>query len=201
MREKQKRYVAACVAHGYNVVDAIKMLRRDCGVELTYSAMQNYFKIFAQYGPLVQFYFPSTKEISLDAVSNAILSIKPRNKHWVGMFHEWLTECRKIAEDPNTGIPYADKRKRALKLSQNIEELDEPKTTAKGSYPISRSDSGAMQFEKFEIKNKDHAEQRKTIEAISAVVDGAVATQITVEIVNPVPEVKPEEATAEAKPE
>lgn len=200
MREKQKRYVAACVAHGYSVVDAIRMLRQDCGVELTYGGMNLYYKIFAEYGPLVQFYFPSTKEISLDTVSNAVLSIKPRNKHWVGMFHEWLTECRKIAEDPNTGIPYADKRKRALKLSQNIDELDEPKMTAKGSYPVSRTDKGAMTFEKFEIKNKDHAEQRKSIEAIGQLTDGAVATQVTVEIISPVP-LEPEKAEAEAKSE
>ena len=184
IREKHRRFIAQCFVHGYNIPDAIKMLSREYGLEVTYNSVNYWYLILAKYGPAVYTYFPLGTEVNLETVAKVLIELKPRSKQWVGMFHDYIAELRKIEDDPNHGIPYADKRKRALKLSQNIDELDKEKLTAKGSYPTSRNEDGVMTFEKFEIKNKDHGEQRKTIDALGGLVDGVTSSQVTVNIID-----------------
>jgi hypothetical protein len=186
LREKQLRFIGASLANTFSTAETMSMVQQEFGISVTQNAIRYYFDLYREFGPLVEAHLKG-KDLSLENVEAAVEAVKPRSRRrLVPFFHELLNEKRRIVEDPTYDVAYASKRRRLLKLDQNIRELDEPKTFMKGSYPTARYDDGSITFKEFEIKNKDHAEQRKTIEKIGELTDGQLSGEVVINIHEPV---------------
>lgn len=185
LNEKHVRFIAACKANAYSAPECRRMLEAEYGVAVTDGNIKHYYGLILERSGAVEELLKSGSDFSVEAIKVAVLTVKPKAKQReIALFEEFFKEKRKIAEDPTYGVAYADRRRRAQKLSQNIDELDTPKTFAKGSYPTARNADGSMVFETYELANKDHGEQRKHIEGIGHLVDGQVSGDVIINIVD-----------------
>jgi len=184
LNEKHRRFVGACFANGYTASDAHRMMKKEYGVQATVGTTINHYMHLKEYSAAVLAEVGEDRNPSIEAVANALAKNKKTLVHLAGMFQSFVEEHWKVVDDPSYGIVYADRRKRAMKLSQNIDELDEKKTFAVGSYPVSRNADGSMEYKEFKIKNKDHGEQRKTIESLGQMVDGLVSGDVVIQIID-----------------
>jgi len=201
LKEKHVEFIGAAAANGYSARECDALLKKEFGVLASYDAIRHYYGYLNKFAQAVEDKLKD-RPVTVESVAEAVREFRPKSKRIVTLFFIFLTERRKIAEDPSYGVIFASKRRRLLKLSQNIEELDTPKVTAKGSYPISKASDGSMAFEKFTIANKSHDEQRKHIESMGELVDGQSGGDVIIQIVdNPSPEdkKKPEEKKDEEK--
>ena len=184
IKEAHYRFIGAAYAMGYRATETEKLLNREFGVELSYHTIRSYYTILDELGLTVYSFFKGGEAISPESTQKVLAVVAPNRKKLLGLFDEYCINYRKIKEDPTFGIPYADKRKRVLKLSKNIEELDTPEVIAKGSYPVSSTKDGGMVFETFTIEKKNYTEQRRTIESIGGLVDGLSAGDVVINIVS-----------------
>jgi len=168
LRTLHVEFIGQAAANSYNAPECHEMLLKEFpSLVCTLNAVKWYFRILRERGGVIDLALKDAGKYDAAIVDKAISQMKTKSRaRLTALFHAYFAERQKIAEDPSYGITFADKRRRALKIDQNIRELDEPKTTAKGSYPTSRQPDGSMTFQEFEIANKDHAEQRKHLEAM-----------------------------------
>lgn len=184
LRDQHVRFIGECAANLYNAGECTRMLKEEFGVDVTHGNIRHYYDKIKEFADKVRTYLEEVKDSSPESIRKAVDLIKEvKGKDRLSVLLDAYFQTKKIiSESPTYGVAYADKRRRLLKLDQNIRELDEKKTAIKGSYPLSKSTDGSMEYKEFDVSNKDHAEQRKHLEAMGDLVDGQVGGDIIINV-------------------
>jgi hypothetical protein len=185
LKEIHIRFIGAAAANLYTRGEIARLLHAEYGITITEPSIRYYLDKVRRFLPQVETALKeSNDDLSAKNITRIVETLPIKAKlRLAALFEAYLEEKRKIAEDPSYEIPYANKRRRLLKLAQNVDELDEKKTFVKGSRPIIKRPDGSMDFEPFELSAKDHAEQRKTLQRISEESEGGAGGDIVINIV------------------
>jgi hypothetical protein len=184
LRVAHVRFIGECAANLYNAGECARMLKDESGVDVTYANVCHYYNKVKEFADRIRAILTEMKDTSPEAVAKAVEQIPEImvKERMVELFDAFFQTKKLIAESPIYGVAYADKRRRLLKLDQNIRELDEKKTAIEGSYPVARHADGSTEYKQFKVSNKDHAEQRKTIETMGELVDGQTGGDIIINV-------------------
>lgn len=188
LREPHLRFIGAALANGYSVPKLYEMLVSEfMNLNVAKDTLRHYQVRVRDFGAKL---IDTLKERQLDTWTSEqfdaiVKGLIPKvNQQSIYMLDEYAKERLRILADPTYGVTYADKRQRMLKVNQNIDELDEKKVFMKGSYPTVRNADGSTEYKEYELANKDHAEQRKHLQVMGDLTDGAQGGDVNITIID-----------------
>jgi hypothetical protein len=191
LKEVHIRFIGAAAANLYTRGEIARLLQAEYGIIVTEPSIRYYIDRVKQFLPRVELALKESKDdLSTKNIARIVEALPIKSKvRLAALFQAYLEEKQKIAQDPTYEIPYANKRRRLLKLAQNVDELDEKKTFVRGSYPTIKRPDGSMDYKEYEVSAKEHGEQRKTLQRIAEESEGGAGGDIVINIVeNPPPE-------------